>query len=1168
MITNPKIFTRDTVNYHFIWEWDVANVNIMEPFELYIYYYPLGTNESEICCNLNDPIIIQYYEPVAAYQIEEKCLSIEGFEMPLNSIYFKFKIKRPSESLDNAVLFPNNFYAIQPIITDCTLTPTQERNWFDVNFCGECQKNYEQTANKLAQYKVYYKKNLLGSEWEEAPAKAINGEEELVPNFQLRTSPQTGFDLNTSYQIMVGYSRENESADFPFTSFQNSITQTTITKGIEGTTSTGYEMPVHYTIDDIFETKGPGWDNSGYWYHISNIIDVTDQQFVYIKNPGHVAEYGVQLVAGNYNTETKEWTQGFIIDLKETGAEKTYNIENYNSLKFQVDTSVYGEYIPKPGTWAYGVGVFYYSIPVEVENDLNQITTIKTAQKLPHNEAAFSSLDNLTAIYYPVQYDTGGQIIRYPFYDCSYSKNNIYENDLYIYQQQSDGTYNLCNILPFDSSSVERSIMINDPDFPHYPPNPYYGYNIVTTDTPVTTPDGQGIISTGITQDQIDDITEGLNGLQYSLSLYELANLKTDDHPEGEFKENFIWEQMEIQYKDKYGVPYLYIKGKKQSNNSKILNNYYRVIVTNTIDFSCKQEFELGEYHDYFVLKKVKSDIYYPSGASLTELYNKELNIKSKYKIIIKAYSANKKRYKIIYENELTCCNKNFLQAPNYNFTPYGENYEELWTIEPSSSSQNIVVDSSCFNLLEFIDSNNKMKTKQLWEYHTAQVGYADLRQQYYDGYYWYPTQDIIFPVDTLLTKDIINTDKTAIVVAPGSREDKDLQAKFTAFDYYKNYSKKPNKVFGFSIIKNNGFDFKSGRPWISYDDTEDINNIAYFGYSSKAVTVNDELNTGLHNYDKTKAQSVSKVSIFPKNSVLTNTITNENILLTFKITEMLQKNCVTNIDNPKIVLDTHGIKEIDTWENNQRKIKFSTEEYEQSCVSIHFKRNVIVNSIQHLKAKCDKLEIKDEKGNVYYSDTDISESTIKLNNQKIKCKTLYFYITNGYISSDGLKISLLEQAKGDSIVTEEGRTILRGLRNRKIKTDNIILYLNSGSYIDYENFIANGEEITGLVKDNNKPVNFYIEDFLDLQDDNKGDLIYKIEKIKEEVLIQDILSNDDNIVNFTQKNKNNKIFTKSFNINSYTHKLKIQNTKTKKIQFLKHQKDTLVNCVLDKEEQ
>ena len=235
--------------------------------------------------------------------------------------------------------------------------------------------------------------------------------------------------------------------------------------------------------------------------------------------------------------------------------------------------------------------------------------------------------------------------------------------------------------------------------------------------------------------------------------------------------------------------------------------------------------------------------------------------------------------------------------------------------------------------------------------------------------------------------------------------------------------------------------------------------------------------------------------------------------------------------------------------------------------IHINFGKQVIINNIKNLYAtNCQTIEIRDEQGFVWYKGENITESElILLNNQKIKCKELFIYITSvdgraGRIESDDLQILLLEKAVNPD---QENK----GLRNRFVKTDNIRLFLNTGDYLDYNNYIDNGQEIQGLVLNNNQPVNFYIEQFADLQNDTYEDLIYKLEIIKTEHLLFDLLPNDDNIVSLTQENKNKKIFTKDFNINSYTNNLTIKNSKIKKITFKKCQQDTLVNCFLEKED-
>ena len=1196
MLNNPSFFTKDTVNYSFIWD-DCTDVS--EQVELYVYYI---NGETVECCNIDNPILITYANRISIKEIHQV---IQNHSVDEKN--FKFKIKRSNEDLQSAVLFPVENISLHPSIFSLSVYPS-ERNIFRINGSSACQNLYQDTDNPLINYDIYVSKKTSETppdwtelEWQKIETDFILDNTKLPLTFQ--GCINTGLNLDTEYYITLNYNR---------------LIPTTY----------DFQANLFNTINQDVVDRVPLSMSAVHLYHLPSLFNIENKELLYLQKASYsTVYYTIELGDYSDNTFIKQTT----LTLK---VGETYDVSQYKYMRVSSSYSL--------SDLNSTIELILFSYRKNETTKTNIISEFKTAKAYSHDYEAFKGLESLTARYDENEHK----------YICSYQKVGPNNNELYVYQQYND-TYTLCNDLQYDGQEFygpnSRQIFLLDPDFLPAPNNEK-SYNVMVSDFAVKDIHGQ-IKTNNISQGEIDDIVAELKGYEYKCSLYKIANYKTQQHPEGEFDVGFYLHPV-LKEKQQNDAPHFSAQGRiiGETQFKEYKNHPYDLIIQSTVNPVEKYVFGWGYFskanlnttNDWFLYDKTTQAIY-ETGIYL----NNFKNIKHSYKIMIKVYSLNKKRYKIITEGYIDYNHTHFLQGLGYNYYPCGNkkqdeyeflenhietdvqkydklelNFNKNFTQEQISLTYlqpPFALDVKALNKIQItkiqqqgnfnnwkilgsFQEDNFLETSfeinESMEIDVADYDYLYLRYikrdreapnvvyMQYNAYiseqllyaYFLRQQDVnntffsydldkndLYYKQIPTTYDLKSIDK--IIYDKQAIYNLNLQGNFQYTDYYDSYKEKPNKNFGVSIEKENVTD---DIPSILYDDSEDLNNILYFGYSKNAQINQDYTNTGLHNYDTNVANAISKVSIFPKNSPLQTNMSEEKIWLTFKLTEMIQKNCIQNNMYPFFSIEQGDLENYrNRYDHNKKRIYFKASSIDNPNVEIHidFGKQVIINSIKNLyAANCKTIEIRDEQDFLWYKGEDITNpELILLDNQKIKCKKLFIYITSkdkkmGRIESDDLQILLLEKAINPN---QENK----GLRNRFFKTNNIRLFLNTGDYLDYDSYIDNGQEIQGLVLNNNQPVDFYIEQFADLQNDTYGDLIYKLEIIKTEHLLFDLLPNDDNIVSLTQENKNEKIFTKDFNINSYTNNLTIKNSKIKKITFKKCQHDTLVNCFLEKED-
>lgn len=1129
MVTNPRIYTTDGFNYQVVW--DNCN-NVSKKYELYVYYMQPGANL--VCANLHNPILVSYNQKIDLKVIEYHC----GGDVFLTPQTCKFKIKDDGDNLDQLNFFPSNsFYLLSAPVIGATCTPSKNNTHFQIRASNKTKdyfepESFDSRIGAIKQYTLWVKPKNENVAFFYLDSSSNTS----TPSFDYDFVVGSSLEKGTQYIGQIGYQRYGHT-DLRLPAEDNYYTQ------------------VIDEFEYVCDCVPIEWNTASNSTYTNIIVDIGAIDILYVS--GNVIRGDTWTAKlGNVLSGSGENTHVVADESVTLYTDITCNVSNYTYLEYSVSTNsprperdMFLEIIsPATGERSFSINHSYerllslqfYKKPVNRKIDYNSTFEFKTADSYTHDKTAFDG-----------DYICNGYFDDY--YKCVYTKNKTSDSELYIYQKKKNNTYVLANtpslanndFLHYDILTRERGFQLKDPDVDNT-----MTYQVYCTDLPVKNGEGR-VITDNITQEQIDDVIDDLIMGEYDkISLYEIANYDVNILSEViGFKESFQWVDLSITRDNKMDAPLLKVKGRR--NNEWVRNTKvtYQLILENLIDSSFNETFDLvyrddgGANNHCWLLKK--GDTWYADGYSLKGSQYNELDApREGYKVTIKAFSANGRRSQILESRMLDYQdNIDFLYTPIYTYLPTGSIFEKEEQIG-CPKNEYVYIDISQCNEFQFGNDNHDMyeyvlgqkiknsedifyyteksKVCRSIDYNVFQVqDYDVIRLKYIEG---------LSPISV----SFIKTKKTY------------KQNNFIS------YSNKPDTNFGFCIEKKDQSSFNNGYPWFLYDDNSENNNkIAYFGYSAQA---------GIHNYHYTTENNtpLSKISIFPKNTLGIDNESAQKILLTFSITEMIQKNIITSQDS--INFTKNSIISIDTneWVDNKKRIKFTTNSNEATGnIRINFNKEVTINSVENLVSKCDALLIRDDKKDQIYYASHLDGDDIRLNNKKITTSFLDIYIKNGYIESDDFQIYTLEKANNHG----------KGYRNRTFKTENIDLYSqNADGVINYDT-ISNGAHLQGIVLDNGKPVNFYIEKFDDLSADNKGDLIYRIAKIKEEYINPKVYVNDVNTITLQQQNKNDILFNNDFYINPYTNELTINNTKTKKITFSQMQEDTIVNCVLEKED-
>lgn len=712
---------------------------------------------------------------------------------------------------------------------------------------------------------------------------------------------------------------------------------------------------------------------------------------------------------------------------------------------------------------------------------------------------------------------------------------NISNQEVYIYQQQVDlsADYRLCNsdATFFDNFTSQGTIM--DPEVSSLHGAPL----LICLDIPVLDDNNQ--IKTTVSEEEISNALKGLEGYYDKLNAFEVLNIKTDEHPEGDFKDSFIWDKMNI--KDST----INILGIRNEDNLINLTNTYQLIITNNIIKN--NVFSIVEDLTYHAnLEKPGWTI---DTNSLSGLENVELGQKESYLVTIKVFSANNKRSKIIYQQEIENQNfYDFFKAPTHLNTSLQTKNIAVELITEANIPYQYNAKDICYIIFKDLENQQDTITIKF---------YRELKSNQF------------YQIDerTLIKKDLsdtmpqlINTQTNYDYFTIQTNNDNNISMTMGYKNARQAFTFATNKNFTLGIEKDNIFEKEDqGYPWCLYNDTLE-DNVIYITYTDNArsnAKTTSNVDKGVFNYDYDKTRTINKINMYPHlpfNAKETGVQT-----IGFKITEM-EKTNTSNISITGTEENHFTRKHISstetyfTYGNNSENA-----EYIQLNTSSLNEENKCIDLL-NLTATAAYIEIYNSAtpNNILFKKENINNESFSLLNKQLgDCinNSLTIKIINGSVSSDDLKINYLQKVTANLS------------RKRQFYTDNIKLYLkhSSNDIIDYAS-IENGRVLTGQVLDHNEPVNLYIKDFADLRTEDTGqrELIYKIEKINEEYRPpQEIVFDNNNII-ITQYGKIP--FENKFLINPDTNMLTIKNTHIKKINFTEPQKDTIINCVLEKE--
>ena len=362
------------------------------------------------------------------------------------------------------------------------------------------------------------------------------------------------------------------------------------------------------------------------------------------------------------------------------------------------------------------------------------------------------------------------------------------------------------------------------------------------------------------------------------------------------------------------------------------------------------------------------------------------------------------------------------------------------------------------------------------------------------------------------------------------------------------NYNPGEKDNFYFSTKRNYSESAAQGYPWLIYNNED---NVSYFCYSNQAYNSNAD-NRGVDNYDSNKSDNKQLIHINYHDKP--NFTPKEVIpMLDFKITELIKQqnpyqinaSNIGNQNNVKITSYSNSVTVSSNGDNASFTIKPLIE---NGYISFAGNSDTVAGT--------GRIEVLDkETGISLYASNDFSsgEGSYFLKDKKVNNDTTLLFklpFSNSSVTFTNCTTKTLVQPNNSNAL----------LQKRKFYIDNFSI-----NEIDYSQ-IENGSIISGQVLELHKPITLHIEDFTTNMS-SYNSIYYKIEKVNE--YNQDVITpiDDDNSITILQKDDNDNVFTKDFYINSHTNQLKIQNTKTKQITFNNAQKDTIVNCILEKEE-
>ena len=459
----------------------------------------------------------------------------------------------------------------------------------------------------------------------------------------------------------------------------------------------------------------------------------------------------------------------------------------------------------------------------------------------------------------------------------------------------------------------------------------------------------------------------------------------------------------------------------------------------------------------------------------------------------------------------------------------------------------------------------NKMTNKSFLNKEINFVNYNDLWVLEEDGIYYTPDHSP-YSLKEIINNELSSKEKYCIQVIREYNHDKVVLYEeelvynsnsdffLTPFNNI-NYNPGEENNFYFSTVRSNSTNEWQGYPWTIYNNKDSV---SYFCYSNQACDNNGE-NSNIKNYDKSITDNTQLVCINYHDKP--NFTQKELIpMLDFKITELVKdnietygtfENLATNISNVTIDSNNNRIQtNIDEEGSFDLKLENSyggTIENTEGVISIpDLNWMPFTENDSYLEI----LDVENQKQLYYYAENN-ANSDISFSMKKVTPGAkLHFNIKNGKLDSLSSYLKIQTLTKPDELHSS--------LKRRKFYIDNF-----SVNEIDYSE-IENGSVISGQILQLHKPITLYIEDFNNIPNES---IYYKIEKVDE--YNQEVITpiDDNNTITLVQNYNNDNMFTKDFYINSHTNQLKIQNTKTKQITFNNAQKDTIVNCILEKEE-
>lgn len=635
---------------------------------------------------------------------------------------------------------------------------------------------------------------------------------------------------------------------------------------------------------------------------------------------------------------------------------------------------------------------------------------------------------------------------------------------------------------------------------------------IVTTSPVVDSSNNYTLKTSNITEEEINRYTEEHKDM---LNVNKIFN---------SLEEEFNWSNFEII--SEKGQPKLYIKATKNSFSNLYA---YKILIQNQMT---NRNIVNNEELDFKYLDTIqswciyKNNTSYPDGYILSDLVHNELSSKEKYHIIIKRIY-NGEEYiiderDVEYEN-----NTDFFLAPsnNINYNP-GEEIDFYFSTERNNSENAAqgypwLIYNNEDNVGYFCYSNEAQNDLGSASVQLYDKTFSDNKQLIHINYHDKPNftpKEVIPMLDFKITELIKQQNPYQINVSNIGNQN---NVKITSYSNSVTVSSNgDNASFTIKPLIENGY--------ISFAGNSD--SVA----GSGCIEVLDK-ETGISLYASNNFSS-GEGSYFLKDKKVNNDTT-LLFKLPFSNSSVTFTNCTTKTlvqpDNSNALLQKRKFY-IDNFSINSIKNTFY-----KTIVIDDYTSNININDFSYL----------------YISSDDISE------NQSL------FRVFDDTLSSTEDITSYLKSNEPIDITNHSTIKFKGGgsdTTDYHIKCI-FISFLDSDNEIDYSQ-IENGSIISGQVLELHKPITLHIEDFTTNMS-SYNSIFYKIEKVNE--YNQDVITpiDDDNSITILQKDNNDNMFTKDFYINSHTNQLKIQNTKTKQITFNNAQKDTIVNCILEKEE-